>query len=361
MPAVPFGAGLPTLSEVASASFDHLIEAADYYERAGKVTEHAFTELRDSARHPGGTEWGGQAAQADQYCAEMDLVAITPAVLQWHDAAAICRDGYEQMEATRRAVLDAANGARRDGFEVGDDYTVTDTRPSSTRQEQTARQAQGKAHAAYISHRVAALASADHDIATRLTTASEGLDGIAFQEAPTAADDTIVGDDEHNGVRPVDRTWKQDPAPTPDPNDPGRHPDYPDHKPDGTWARSNSGLDGYPEEQQALDEREKQTGIPIERQKVRVTLTDPNTGRTLTREYDGLEPIPGQPGQYRGLEHKLGTAGLTPNQRQLDGLVDSGTPAQGTLDGKPIEVIDTRVMKTPQPFPAPAEGLPGVA
>jgi hypothetical protein len=61
MPAAPFGAGLPTLSEVVSASFDHLLGAADYYDRASELTENAFTQVRGSARWPGGTEWEGQA------------------------------------------------------------------------------------------------------------------------------------------------------------------------------------------------------------------------------------------------------------------------------------------------------------
>lgn len=113
----------------------------------------------------------------------------------------------------------------------------------------------------------------------------------------------------------------------------------------------------------AFDDREKKTHIPIERQKIRVTLTDPDTGKTITREYDGLEPIPGQPGKYLGLEHKLGQKGLTPPQRLFDGLVKDGIPAQGTLNGKPIEVIDTDVVKTPRslPMPNPAEGPPGAA
>jgi len=52
MPAAFFGAGLPTLSEVVSASFDHLLGAADYYDGAGELTENAFTRLRDPRAGP---------------------------------------------------------------------------------------------------------------------------------------------------------------------------------------------------------------------------------------------------------------------------------------------------------------------
>jgi hypothetical protein len=221
-------------------------------------------------------------------------------------------------------------------------------------------------------------------IHTKMTALSTELapKGPAIQQAGTAAAASLHAQDTSNAsrisaVRPapprprkphiqaVDRTWKRDPAPNP--NDPGTHPQFPDHKPDGTWARGNSGADGYPEEQQAFDDREKRTGIPIERQKVRVTLTDPTTGKTLTREYDGLEPIPGHPGEYLGLEHKLGGAQPTPNQRVFDGLVKDGVPARGTLNGKPIEVTDTETLRTPHtpadgsaPIISPPPNLPNV-
>jgi hypothetical protein len=153
-------------------------------------------------------------------------------------------------------------------------------------------------------------------------------------------------------VHALDHTFKKDPPPQP-PSDPGRHPNYPDHKPNGEWAPGNTGREGYPEEQRVFDQREQRTGIPIEREKIRVTLTDPNTGKTLRREYDALEPIPGHPGQYRGLEHKLGDKDLTPPQKMFDGLVNDGNAARGTLNGKPIEVTGTETIRTPR---SPADG-----
>lgn len=225
MSAAPSDMTLPTLSELASASFDHLLAAADYYDRAGELTENAFTQLRRTACQDGSNGWEGQAAQADQYRAETDLMTVNPAVLQWHEAASICRDGYGQMTENRRAVLDAVNQARADGFEVGDDYTVTDTRTSSTPEEQTARQAQATAHAAYIRHRVAALMATDHDIATRLNAATKGVDRITFHEAPATADEGIDADTNRNGVALVDFR-------TPIPERPKIEPD----PPPGGWS-----------------------------------------------------------------------------------------------------------------------------
>jgi hypothetical protein len=73
-------AELPRLSEVESASFDHLTDAAAYYRRAAGATERAFTAVRDAARHPGGTEWVGQAQETYVAERERDLVIAAGAV-----------------------------------------------------------------------------------------------------------------------------------------------------------------------------------------------------------------------------------------------------------------------------------------
>ena len=133
------------------------------------------------------------------------------------------------------------------------------------------------------------------------------------------------------------------------------HPYYPDRSTDGTYRSGNSGFDGLAEEQRSWDAREAQTGIPIERKKIRVRITDPTNpnGPPVQREYDGLEEI--SPGKYRGLEHKVGSSLPTPNQRLADGLVRSGIPGRGVLNGKPIEVVDVADVRVPTPPP------PGVA
>lgn len=53
-------AELPTLSELISATFDHLPESSAYYRRAAGWSERAFNAARDAAKHPGGTEWEGR-------------------------------------------------------------------------------------------------------------------------------------------------------------------------------------------------------------------------------------------------------------------------------------------------------------
>jgi hypothetical protein len=118
-------------------------------------------------------------------------------------------------------------------------------------------------------------------------------------------------------------------------------------KPNGEWAAGNSGLVGFDEEQDTFDLREQVTGNPIIRRKVAVRLPDPENPDQLLppRYYDGLEEI--APGQYRGLEHKVGAGRLTPQQAVFDGLVNSGMPARGRLDGRPIEITRTIIVRPP--------------
>lgn len=117
----------------------------------------------------------------------------------------------------------------------------------------------------------------------------------------------------------------------------------------GRFTAGNNGRVGFDEEQFAFDQREEQTGVPIDRRKVAVRMPDPqNPDRMLpNRFYDGLEEI--SPGKYRGLEHKLNTARLSPQQREFDGLVNAGNPAHGRLDGHPIEIVQSEEIRTTSP------------
>lgn len=88
-------------------------------------------------------------------------------------------------------MLDAVSDARRDGFAVGEDYTVTDRSTGGSRQQRAARLGQAQGHADFIRHRVGALLATDRDIATRVSAATQGLDELAFEEFATL---NITGD-----------------------------------------------------------------------------------------------------------------------------------------------------------------------
>ncbi|MGH3959887.1 hypothetical protein [Mycobacterium sp.] len=179
-------AGLPTLSELRSASFDHLGQAAGWWERIGRKAESAFAELTREVRTPGGVEWQGAAGIAAVERADADLLTVRGWAFGWQEAGAIARLGQDNLAAGKALALEAISAAERDGFAVGEGYSVIDTRPTSSREQQAARQAEAQAHAAYIRHRVATLVANDADLTARLKAATAGFGNLVFAESPVS-------------------------------------------------------------------------------------------------------------------------------------------------------------------------------
>ena len=179
---------LPSLSEVRSAIFTHLSDAADYWNRLADLWENSFTEIRNGTLRPGGTIWEGVAADSAQGRTDADVSTVRGPAWQLRDAAGIASRGYEQMEAHRRLVLEAVDDATSDGYEVGDDGSVRATDEAADEDGEGA-----KGHAEFIRYRLEALVAADRNITTDLDTTTAGLDGVSFGEGAS-----------HNGVQLVD-------------------------------------------------------------------------------------------------------------------------------------------------------------
>jgi hypothetical protein len=207
-------AELPPLSEVESASFDHLTDAAAYYRRAADSMERAFTAVRNAARQPGGTDWAGQAQEANLAARERDLVIATGAVRLWQEADTVCTLGFEQMTASKQSTLEAVAEVRAAGFNVADNYTVTDTSTGGTAEQRQIRRAQAEEHRNFIQHRVALLVAHDREIAAKMDATLGDLADITFDEhEPT--------DGRRGHIQAVDQhTFKQGPAPPAPPGNP---------------------------------------------------------------------------------------------------------------------------------------------
>jgi hypothetical protein len=82
---------------------------------------------------PGGVEWEGAAGDQAANQADADLVKVRGWAWDHRQAAGIARRGQEWLESRHREALDAIDDAERAGFEVGEDYSVTDTREVSSR------------------------------------------------------------------------------------------------------------------------------------------------------------------------------------------------------------------------------------
>jgi hypothetical protein len=339
-PAASAPGGLPTRSEIQGWDVSYLVGAAARWRQSASGSEDAFAEHRQNIAAPGGTEWFGDAKDAalDRVTADTYVVGIQGDIQR--EAADIAESGSADIQSAQRKVLEAIAEAEADGFRVGEDLSLTDTRRVDV-STLAARQTSAAEYAEDIRWNAERLVQADSLVGQRLAEKSTELDGVRFAdegcEVITLVSNEIKlsppgdswGDDDGGGYKPHDK--------------------YPDHKPNGEWGPGNSGVEGDAEAQEAFKARQERTHIPIEREKVWVYLTDPETGRTLRREYDGLEHIPGQPNKYVGLEHKLGKKDPTDHQQRFDDLVRGGLPARGVLRGQDIEVVDAELIRTPRP------------
>jgi hypothetical protein len=208
--APPVSEGWPTLSELKASEFDHFRQFADYCDGISGKGEKALEELAQEVRRPGGVEWEGAAGDAAVIQADMDVVKARPFLWGLPDTAVVARRGQDTLEAGKQLALDAVDDAERDGFQVGEDYSVTDTQEVTTREQLAERQAQAEAHSNFIRHRVAALVANDQHITGELKNATAGWGKLTFNESPAGATDTIVGNRDKR-IQPVDRTWKQGP------------------------------------------------------------------------------------------------------------------------------------------------------
>jgi hypothetical protein len=148
----------------------------------------------------------------------------------------------------------------------------------------------------------------------------------------------------------------EEPGPA-DPNNPNQHLWYPERNPLGHYGPGNSGKDGDEAAQKAFDNIEQRDGVKIIRQEVRATITGPD-GETYRRQYDGLQEIPGRPDTYIGMEHKYGSS-RDFTQEFKDSLVEESNPARAVLNGRPITIVGTDLIRTPNPLLAPLEGPGG--
>lgn len=196
-------ATLPSLSQVQGLNTTYLAAAAGYWTHTATLWERAFTEVHGGMSNPGGTPWTGRAAGAAQERAYADVVAVRGASDCLHEAASIARRGEEQLKAYRDGVLEAVHEAQTDGFDVGEDYSVTDR--SSCAEVRAARRGAAQGHAAFIRHRVAALVAGDQQLSQRIAAVTNGIGELTFQHAPA--------------IQLVDNRWKEKP-PQPIPPDP---------------------------------------------------------------------------------------------------------------------------------------------
>lgn len=352
VPTATAGATL-TRAQIEAWDITHLETAAVHWSTTAQAWEGHFDTIHQGTLRPGGTVWEGDAADTAAERSWGDLVKVRGAADGLHSASGFARNGAEDIAWAKRQVLTAIEEAEQAGFTVEQNLSVTDKNTSPLMRVPAGRQQQAQAFAVEIGSRAKTLVTMDKAVAGKITAALAHVRALRFEEAPAPKEPSPA-------VQAVDYQFKQD-EPKPNPNGDGRNPKFPDHKPNGEWAPGNSGVDGHAAAQNTFDEMES-LGIPLIRQEVQIRVFDPATGKMRTRKYDALRPT-GVPGQYIGIEHKTNDSPFTENQTAVDALVNAGTPARGTLNGQPIEVVQAQEVRVPWPppeanvpAPAPAPG-----
>ncbi|MEE6139845.1 hypothetical protein SKC41_26405 [Mycobacterium sp. 050128] len=215
---------VPTLSQLQGWDTDHLISAAAYWTNTADRWEDTFTQVRNQSNTIG---WEGQGGEALRTRAGGDLAAVSTKADLLRNAAQIARTGASNISAAQRRALYAVEDAENEGFQVGEDLSVTDTRTSRTVAEQAARQAQAQAFAGDINQRAAQLLGLETDVSGQLTSAVGDVGSMDFAGASSGAggqvslgspDDRILNGPNPSGphIRLVDANQPADPpSPTP--------------------------------------------------------------------------------------------------------------------------------------------------
>lgn len=173
-------APLPTRSEIEEWSTSHLDTAVTNWRTAATGSETAFDEHRQNVSAPGGTTWEGTAKDTalDRVTADIGVVGRQSGVLR--AAADLAENGAHDIKAALDKALEAIKAAEDDGFTVGEDLTVNDTKRVdvfSMRERQTSL----NEHAEDIRWAAQQLMAADKLVGDRLEEKAGELEGIRFE------------------------------------------------------------------------------------------------------------------------------------------------------------------------------------
>lgn len=169
---------VPTLSQIEAYSTDHLVDAADHWDRLADRWEDAHWQVRNQAHV---LDWQGAAADALRARTASDYTVASGQADQLRGTSRVARQQAGELDHLRNSVLYAVEDAHNAGFLVGDDFSVTDARTSRTAAELAARQAQAQVFAADIRGRAGALVGADTTVAADLSSAAAGIGDNSFQ------------------------------------------------------------------------------------------------------------------------------------------------------------------------------------
>jgi hypothetical protein len=203
-------AGFPGLSQLLAWPTEHLTEAADHWQAVGGRNYEVANGVWQDALS---IDWQGDGGDAVRAATHADMTRAGAVADQLQAAAKVARGSASDLHAARSRVRYAVEDAHTGGFDVGEDMSVTDRSTGGSAAQRVARQAQAQALAADIRQRAAQLVALDQQVAGKVTAAVAGIRDT-FPESPAP-----VTPPRKPEIQSVDNhTFKQDPAPPPDPS-----------------------------------------------------------------------------------------------------------------------------------------------
>lgn len=194
---------MPTRSQVESWSTSHLADAATNWREAATGSESTFDEHRQNITSPGGSTWEGDGKDAaiDRVTADCAVVGRQSGVLR--QAADLAENGSYDIKAAKAKAEEAIAAAEDDGFSVGEDLTVTDTKRVDLL-SMIARQTSASEHAEDIRWTAEQLVSTAALVGKRLQDKAVELTGIRFADEDDGRDGTIRLVDHQFKLNPED-------------------------------------------------------------------------------------------------------------------------------------------------------------
>lgn len=173
---------MPPLSHLLSWSTEHLHAGADFWDDLATRWESSFDELDRKLLD---STWEGPAASTARDATHWDSNRISAAASNLRSAATIARDGSSDVDAAQTRLGETVSFIHGAGFDVADDYSVSDRIAWITFTQQVQRRAQAMIFAQEILLRATELVNTDEQIGSRFLRVVEQLDHLRFDEYPT--------------------------------------------------------------------------------------------------------------------------------------------------------------------------------
>lgn len=352
---------LPTRSKIENWDITHLEDAETRWRQMADESERLFEQHVHNLGAPGGTDWEGQARDAAYQRGLTDLGVVQ----RQNDILRACADiaagGRTDVSNARRKALDAIAAAEQDGFSVGEDLTVTDSRPRNFF-TQEARQIAATEYAEDIRWHAEQLEATDNLVGKRLTEKAAELHDITFDEH---------GHDRH--IQMVDsHTYKDAPGDAPVPptdgtSDPAGTFGLPNYNP-GSLSEAEARavyLQGELRMRELNDRLARQGASAEERAKT--MFAQRNTLRSWARELMSNRALADQLNatephmSFEDLVAKYQAKGLT-GDALYDAIIESATRSRASVN-ESLGIDPAHPPPLPPVHPsAPVEGAgPGTA